>query len=248
MPDPTLDAEHTPDAIRDRLRANRAPSHLRDAVYGAIDGIVTTFAVVAGAAGAGLRSSVVVILGIANLVADGFSMGAGNFLATRAELQQRDLARRREEQHVVSIPEGEREEVRQIFAAKGFHGTDLDRVVNVITSDRRLWVDTMLREEHGFADEPRRPLRAGATTFAAFVIVGLVPLLAFLYDFIAPGSLPTPFLLSAFAAAAAFLAVGAIKARVVDASAWRSGLETLGVGGAAAALAYIAGSVLGRLV
>src|SRR6188474_3262182 len=87
---------HTPAGVRRRLEQAPRPSHLRDLIYGAIDGTVTTFAVVAGVQGARLEASIVIILGFANLIADGFSMAVSNFLATRAETQQRALARSQE--------------------------------------------------------------------------------------------------------------------------------------------------------
>lgn len=120
---------HTPDAVRHRLSLPRRESHLRDFIYGGIDGTVTTFAVVAGVAGAGLPATIVIILGFANLIADGFSMAVSNFLATRAEMEEEHLARLIEEREIDYIPEGEREEVRQIFALKGFSGKKLDQVV-----------------------------------------------------------------------------------------------------------------------
>ena len=128
-----------------------------------MDGTVTTFAVVAGVAGAGLPRGVAIILGMANLLADGFSMAAGNYLSTKTDRELVDRARRVEEMHVEQVPDGEREEVRQIFAAKGFEGQILDEIVNVITTDRRRWVDTMLTEELGLrlriSQRPARPLR-----------------------------------------------------------------------------------------
>lgn len=243
-----LGAEHTPDAVRRRLSAPPSISYLRDFIYGAIDGAVTTFAVVAGVEGAALSASVVLILGGANLIADGFSMAVSNYLGLRAERQQLERARQEEERHIDLFPEGEREEVRQIFAAKGFGGEDLDRVVDVITADRKLWVSTMLSEELGLGGAAPSPLRAGATTLFAFVAVGSLPLAVFAVDAIAPGGVADPFAWSAAMTGVAFFAVGSLKARFVEQAWWRAGLETLAIGGAAAVLAYWAGAFLAGVV
>src|SRR5690242_13763923 len=139
--------EHTPHAIAQRLASATEHSYLGDFVLGAVDGTVTTFAVVAGVAGAGLGSSVAIILGLANLFADGFSMAAGNYLSTKAEREVVERVRKSEEAHIERHPAGEREEIRQIFAAKGFEGQLLDQIVETITQDRERWINTMLKEE-----------------------------------------------------------------------------------------------------
>lgn len=243
-----LQASHTRQAIRSRLAAGPVHSYLRDFIYGAIDGAVTTFAVVAGVEGADLSAEVVLVLGAANLIADGFSMAVSNYLGLRAELQQLERARREEERHIDLLPEGEREEIRQIFAAKGFAGEDLERVVEVITADRELWVRTMLSEELGMGGAVPHPLRAGAATLLAFVVVGALPLAVFVVDAIAPGGVAHPFAWSAALTAVAFFAVGSLKARFVGQAWWKSGLETLAVGGAAALLAYWVGALLAGVV
>lgn len=244
----SLQEEHTPRAIRARLGETPTPSYLSDFIYGAIDGAVTTFAVVAGVAGASLDESVVIILGAANLIADGFSMAVSNFLGSRAERQQRERARREEQQHIRLVPEGEREEIRQIFASKGFEGEDLDRVVDVISSDPEIWTDTMMSEELGYGLTEPNEFRAALSTLVAFLTIGFLPLLVFVYDFAAPGDVEDPFTWSALMTGIAFFVVGGMKSRFVDQVWWRSALETLAVGSLAAVLAYFAGVLLADVV
>ncbi|MFV1994979.1 MAG: VIT1/CCC1 transporter family protein [Verrucomicrobiales bacterium] len=245
MPGPdSLHASHTPEAVRARLEKDHAHSFLRDFIFGAIDGAVTTFAIVSGVAGAGLGSGIIIILGLANLLADGFSMAAGNFVSTRAENQARQRARREEEVHIDAYPEGEREEIRQIFARKGFEGAPLEHIVSVITKDRHRWVDTMMQEELGLPLHPTPPLKAAIATFIAFVLVGAIPLISFVLNWIQPGAIARPFFWSSILTAVAFVAIGAMKSRFVDQKWFTAGLETLLIGGGAASLAYLIGLLL----
>lgn len=239
-----LRADHTPDRIRSRLLAGPQHSYVRDFVYGGVDGAVTTFAVVSGVAGAGLSSGVVIVLGLANLVGDGFSMGAGNFLGTRAERQRIGRVRQVEYHHVQTYPEGEREEVRQIFEMKGFEGEDLVRAVEIISSDEDRWVDFMMMEQHGVHGEGPSEWRAAWTTFLAFILLGAIPLLPFIVQYASTGALDHPFLLSAVLTGFTFFAIGALKGRYVEHSWQRSGFETLLVGSVAAGLAYGVGILL----
>ena len=241
-------AMHTPAAIQDRLRAGPPHSYLRDFVYGAVDGIVTTFAVVSGVAGAGLPSGVVIILGTANLVGDGFSMAASNYLGTRADRQLVERARRIEEAHIAAYPDGEREEIRQIFAGKGLSGRDLEQMVSVITSDRKRWIDTMIQEEYGLTLEGSIAWRAAAVTFGAFVLLGAIPLISFVWGFFSPDSVIQPYLVSSLITGFAFFLVGAVKGRFVFQEWYRAGAETFIVGGAAAVLAYLVGVILRGVV
>ncbi len=243
-----LAASHTPEHIRERLQAPTSHSYLRDFVYGAIDGTVTTFAVVSGVAGAGLSTGVIIVLGLANLVGDGFSMAASNYLGTKTEEELRNKARRKEEHHIAHYPKGEREEIRQIFAGKGFEGEQLEHIVEVITSDRKRWVDTMLVEELRIPLEGPSAMKAALTTLVAFVLVGLIPLLAFLYEFVSPEGMANPYLASTVLTGVAFFLVGAAKSWFVDESWIRAGIETLVVGGAAAGLAFLVGWLFGGIL
>ena len=237
-----MEHEHSVEAIHERLIAGPGHNYLRDWIYGGIDGSVTTFAVVSGVTGAELPSWVILILGFANLIADGFSMAASNFLGTKAELDDWRRLETIENRHIELAPEGEREEIRQIFQLKGFNGDDLDRIVELVTSDRERWVRTMLTEEYGLPREVRSPWIAAISTFTAFVICGLIPLLPFLVE--ARQSLA----LSLGMTAIVFFTIGSVKSRWSTASWWQSGLITLAVGGIAAGLAYVTGLFLKHLI
>jgi VIT1/CCC1 family predicted Fe2+/Mn2+ transporter len=241
-------AAHEPDQIRRRLTAPPDHSYLRDLIYGAIDGTVTTFAVVSGVAGAGLSSEIVILLGLANLLGDGFSMAASNYLGTRADEQLLERARREEESHIELYPEGEREEIRQIFASKGFDGKDLERVVEVISADRQRWVDTMITDELRMPLHRPNAFTAALATFFAFVLVGILPLVPFFVNLFLGQASTRIFLYSSLVTGATFFLVGAAKSRFVHQHWYRSGLETLAIGASAASLAYLVGWLLKGLI
>lgn len=228
-----LEHSHTREAIQARLARGPRSNYLRDWIYGGIDGAVTTFAIVAGVVGADLSPTVVLILGFANLLADGFAMAASNYSGTKAERDDYNRILGIENKHIALAPDGEREEIRQIFAAKGFAGEDLERIVSVITSDRALWAQTMAVEEYGLSPSLRSPVLAAFSTFAAFILCGLVPLITYL----SAGGFAT----SIAATGATFFGVGAIKSRWSPAPWWRSGLETFFIGVSAAAVAFAVG-------
>ena len=239
---PRLEHGHQPSEIAKRLRDGPRVSYLRDWVYGGIDGTVTTFAIMAGVVGASLPSSVVVILGIANLLADGFSMAAANYTGTKAEQDEYQQLRYMEERHVALAPEGEREEIRQIFKAKGFEGDALETAVGVITDHQDRWIDMMMAEEHGMPAVLRSPMKAAIMTFVSFVLCGAVPLIPYAI------LLPKPELPSATLAGITFFAIGSLRSRWSPAPWWRTGLETLAIGMLAAAVAYLVGDFLRGLI
>lgn len=182
------------------------------------------------------------VLGVANLVADGFSMAAANFSGTRAEREQFLHAKALEEKQVEEEPEGEREELRQIYQRKGFRGEELERMVAVISSDRDQWVRTMLTEEYGLPLEVRSPLKAAGSTMASFVLAGAVPLVPYALG------LDGAFTISCAATGVVFFVIGAARRKWSLRSWPLLGAETLAIGGAAATLAYLAGALLKGLV
>ncbi|WP_193177537.1 VIT1/CCC1 transporter family protein [Oricola nitratireducens] len=235
----TLEHKHTVEAIRLRLTTGAKPNYLRDFVYGGIDGAVTTFAIVAGVVGASLSAHVVIILGLANLLADGISMAASNYSGTKTEVDDRERLRDMEYRHIAQDPEGEREEIRQIMAMKGLDGDTLEHSVEAITSDRERWVAMMLTEEHGQSTTVRDPMRSALSTFAAFVICGSVPLLPYV---IAPNGMAMPIALTM--TSIVFFAIGSLKSRWALTRWWASGLETLVIGLLAAGSAFAIGYLL----
>ncbi|MBM3264470.1 MAG: VIT1/CCC1 transporter family protein [candidate division Zixibacteria bacterium] len=243
-PDRSLASSHTAEAIRKRLSDGPSQSYLRDFIYGAMDGTVTTFAVVSGVAGAGLSNGIVIILGLTNLMADGFSMAVGNYLGTKAEAGQRDRARDEERRHIELLPDGEREEIRQILARKGFTGQDLEQAVNVITGDISRWIDMMVQEELGLSLTTPSPTKAALATFGEFILIGLIPLFPFLVQWVLPGSFSTPFLWSSLSTLVAYFCIGAAKSRYTAQRWYRAGIETLLIGVVAAGLAYGVGLLL----
>lgn len=224
---------------------NRFQDYLGEFVYGGIDGSVTTFAVVAGAAGAALDSPVVIILGFANLIADGFAMSVGAYLSTKSEQENFEKHRNIEYWEVENIPEAEREEIREIYRNKGFDGAILEEIVETITADKDRWVDVMMKEELLMSEDHKSPWAMGGVTFLSFLLFGFVPLIVYVLDY---GDILKPetnlFLYSSLLTGFMFLLIGYLKAIVNSTQVWKSMAETSLLGAAAAALAYLVGDVL----
>jgi VIT1/CCC1 family predicted Fe2+/Mn2+ transporter len=237
-----LEHEHTEQAIHERLTAERKPNYLRDWVYGGIDGAITTFAIVAGVVGAGLSSKIIIILGLANLIADGFSMAASAYSGSKTEADELERYRQIERKHIEQVPEGEREEVRQILMAKGLRNQALKDAVTAITSKEELWINTMLVDEYHLSINLRSPLMSGLSTFISFFICGAIPLLPFLL------SSDHALEIALYATGVAFFAIGAIKSKWSLAPWWRSGIETFLIGMTASAMAYFVGHFVKGLV
>ena len=238
----TAEHEHSREAIALRLAEDLRPNYLRDWIYGGIDGAITTFAIVAGVQGAGLSSKVILILGVANLVADGFSMAASNFSGTKSETDEVKKLRETEHRHVTHYPDGEREEVRQILAGKGLEGEALESAVAALSQDKNTWVEFMLTEEYGVPRVLRSPFKAGLSTFASFVVCGVVPLLPYLFG------MDNAFFWASATTGIVFFAIGAGKSRWSLAKWWISGFETLFIGAVAAVSAYLIGAWLQSVI
>lgn len=226
--------------LSSEMHGHRLGPYIHDIVYGGNDGIVTTFAVVAGTVGAGLPGYVVIILGLANLFADAVSMAAGAFLSLRSEADQYERLRKEELKEIADHPAMERAEVRSFFEAKGFRGEDLERVVAVITNNTNVWADTMMIEEHGLAKSAsERPLMHGFVTFLSFTAFGSIPLI----QYIVPG-FGQNFGVAAVSTALAMLVLGVLRSYVTRERLLRGALEVVGVGAVTAVIAYGVGMAL----
>ncbi len=236
---------HTAKAIKSAEEHHTSTgSYVGDFVYGAIDGSVTTFAVVSGVAGAALSANVVIILGLANLFADGFSMAVGNYLSSKSDKEFIEKERAREEWEIKHYPEGEVEEIRSIFKKKGFKDKQLEAAVKTITSNKKVWVDTMMADELNLLEDKTSPVKKGAVTFISFLLVGAIPLIPYILSFFSEAIKSSVYTLSIIMTFIAFFFIGSAKVYVTKKNWLISGLETLLVGGAAAIIAYAIGFFL----
>lgn len=217
--------------------------YMREFVYGGIDGAVTTFAVVAGGFGANLDTGIILILGFANLLADGFSMSVGAYLSAKTDQENFLKHEKIEYWEVENIPQKEREEIRQIYATKGFKGNLLEEVVQQICSNKDLWVAEMMKDELEMMRESKSPFKIGLATLISFVLVGFIPLLVYLIDFFSPINQHL-FLYTSLLTGFAFLLVGWMKSWTNQTSSFRSIVETVGLGLLAALVAYYVGDLL----
>lgn len=225
-----------------------AQQYLGDMVYGGLDGIVTTFAVVSGVAGAQLGSDIVLILGLANLFADGFSMATGAYLSSKSDREYYERERERERWEVDHFPEGERAELLEVYRKRGYDDEDAAALVEVHSRNPERWVEAMMFDELGLVQDNRKPLRSGLATFAAFLLAGSVPLSIYLLGLFVPIPAQASFRLSLALSGVALFLLGAAKVLVTQRSLVKSGLETLFVGGLAAVVAYGVGALLKGLV
>ena len=210
---------------------------LRDVMLGLNDGLVAAFAVTSGVAAAFTSQRVVIMAGLAEMLGGAVSMGLAAYASARAHYEFYQSETQREREEIKRWPDREREEVRAIYRGKGFSGALLDQIVGHITADPTRWRNVMMREELGFgADIAERPIRSAVTVGLAYLLGAAVPLIA--YPFAAP---PAGILLSALGTVATLFAVGAIKTRITSRAWWRSGLESMGIGIAAALVTYGAG-------
>jgi VIT1/CCC1 family predicted Fe2+/Mn2+ transporter len=224
-------------------------SYFREVIYGGIDGIITTFAVVAGFSGAALSADtttqlsflVVLLFGLANLFADGVSMGLGSYLSVRSEQDLYRTSRKKEAYEIENNAQMEYDETVTILMQKGYSQEDATTMATLYKKNPPYWLDFMMNHELEMPDPTGdNPVYTGLATLASFLVFGIIPLLPFVFF----GGLSTGALFG-YSIVGTFLALvllGVLKWKVVGAGLKMSLFEVVIVGSAAAAVAYFVGT------
>jgi len=212
-------------------------------VFGFGDGINTSLGIAAGVGGADVSSNIIILAALVAMFTGAKAMAVQNYLAVKA---QRDLLKSeiaREEWEMEHKPEIERQEIEEIYRAKGFEGKDLEMIVNKITSDKKVWLDTMLTEELKLNVEILgNPLKSALRMFGSFLLGGILPILPF---FFAHGYIPL--LIAIGISLSTSFVVGAIKSRLAKTSIVKGGLEMAGLGTGIALIGFGIGAELANL-
>jgi VIT1/CCC1 family predicted Fe2+/Mn2+ transporter len=216
-----------------------ATAAVRDIVIGMSDGLTVPFALAAGLTGAAAvlahGTGIIVLAGLAEIAAGSIAMGLGGYLAAKTDSEHYASERRREIRETVELPDIETYEVVKVFQDYGLSREEMDPIVKAITSDQKKWVDFMMRFELGLEEpDPARAARSAATIAASYIVGGLIPLAPYiLMDHVRPA-----LRLSVAVTLLALIIFGAIKGHFTGVSPLRSGLQTVIVGGVAAAAAF----------
>ena len=216
---------------------------IREVVFGANDGLVSNVALVAGLAGGTSDARIIVLGGVAGLVAGAISMALGAYVSTKSEGEFRESEQAREFWEVEHMREQEIAETRRIFRLKGITGPLLDEVVDVVSRDHEQWVKLMMTEELGFPEKPPHPTLSAVIMGVSFAIAAAFPVAPYL---LLEGP---PALVASFGfTGVALFAVGGWRASLSSGNALRKGAEMVVLAGAAVAVAYFIGSAVGVVV
>lgn len=239
------DIEATKDAHKNKYEPHmESGKYIKSIIYGGLDGIITTFAVVAGVAGASLDVGIVLIMGFANLIADGLSMAIGDYLSTKAETEYQQIERARETWEVEHYPEGEKHEMIEIYMKKGMAEEDAVQMTEILSKNKETWINVMMVEELGIVENNESPIKNALITFFSFLIFGFIPLIAYVTSSFIPGMSESTFLIACILTGITLFILGALKVKVTAKNWFYSGFEMLIVGGIAAIAAFLIGKLL----
>ncbi len=239
-------AAHTPQAIAQALEEHggAGSQYLGELVYGGLDGIITTFAVVSGVAGAELGSGIVLIMGLANLLADGFSMAVGAYLSNKSEQEFYQKEYQRELWEIEHFPEGERAELLEIYQHQGYSPEEATQITEIKTRNQQRWVNAMMIDELGMLKDESNPVLNAVATFVAFLVAGSMPLLVYVIGLAVTVPAQAAFPIAVSLSGLGLFILGAAKSLFTRRNALLSGFEMLIVGGMAASVAYLVGVLL----
>jgi VIT1/CCC1 family predicted Fe2+/Mn2+ transporter len=209
---------------------------VRDIVIGMSDGLTVPFALAAGLSGAVSSTAIIVTAGLAEISAGSIAMGLGGYLAAKSDAEHYRSEREREKQEVVSIPREEMSEVAEVFREYGLNEAEITPIVQALRKRPKAWVDFMMRFELGLEEpDPKRALRSALTIGASYIAGGLIPLAPYIVLKDARLALWTSVIVTLIA----LLVFGFVKGRFTGASPLRSALQTMLIGGLAAAAAFV---------
>ena len=224
-------------------RHQKETSSIRDFVFGFGDGINTSLGLVAGVGGADQSSSIIILAAIVAMFTGAKAMAVQNYLAVRSQRQILQSETEREKWEIENVPLAERDEIEGIYKAKGFSGAELESIVNRITSNKKVWLDTMLTEELKLNLEiVGSPLKSAFRMFGAFLVGGILPIIPY---FFASGY--ESLLIAVGMSLAASFIIGAIKSKMAGLNIVWGGLEMAGLGTGIALIGYGIGSELGHI-
>jgi VIT1/CCC1 family predicted Fe2+/Mn2+ transporter len=212
-----------------------ASESVRDVVIGMADGLTVPFALAAGLSAAVSSSSVVVTAGLAEVAAGAIAMGLGGYLAARSDVEHYDSEAKREDYEIEHLRSREIEEIETIFKTYGLTGPNLTAVVDAVTSDRKRWVDFMMRFELGLErPDPRRAPVSALTIGGSYLVGGLIPL----FPYMLMATLMEALQISVIVTGIALAVFGAVKGHFTGVNKFKSAFQTLLVGGLAAGAAF----------
>ncbi|MGI0064987.1 MAG: VIT1/CCC1 transporter family protein [Nitrosopumilaceae archaeon] len=218
-------------------------SSMRDFVFGFGDGVNTSLGLAAGVGGAAVSSDLIILAALVAMFTGAKAMAVQNYLAVKSQRELLTSEINRENWEIENKPEDERKEIEDIYKAKGFTGKDLEMIIDKITSDKKVWLDTMLTEELNLNLEILgNPIKSAFRMFGAFLVGGILPIIPFFFS-----SGFTPLFIAIGMSLTASFIVGAVKSRMANTSLIKGGIEMAGLGTGIALIGYGIGSELASI-
>lgn len=219
--------------------------YVKSMVYGGLDGIITTFAVVSGVTGGALDFQIVIVLGFSNLLADGLSMAVGDYLSSKSE---NEFITKEIEQHQSNFNydfQSELNDFKEYYINKGLTETDASSISETLAKYPKVIEQERINMIFGTAETEAHPINNALVTFLSFILYGFIPLIAYVFASSSTFLMENTFIVASILTGLTLFILGAIKSKLTLTNWVRSGMEMLLVGGATALIAYMIGFILG---